>query len=182
MEILARPQTIDQALYWHLAIMESAINHRSAILAAFPGGALAATRFFGMSYEEIDAFFTEEREEIDAQAIVAIVAAAEATIRIDYFDRVQERYKDSLSLAYKELHRSLSGSSKRPPFDENGILTRMKNCGAIENHLVNDFRNVLRHRHWFAHGRYWALKTSGKSYSPMDVHAVCEMLIGSLLV
>jgi hypothetical protein len=37
-----------------------------------------------------------------------------------------------------------------------GILEHLKQSGTVAAHLVTNFRDVLRVRHWIAHGRYWS--------------------------
>jgi hypothetical protein len=178
----AEPQTLDDALAWHEAIVESVLSHRASTLASFHAGMSAAgSRFFAMSYDEIDAFFVKEREEVDGRSAITIVAAAEAAIRADYRQRVQRNLKDPLSRTYSAFHRALSAPAKvRPPFNESGIIDQIKTSGVVAGHVVAEFRRVLRMRHWFAHGRYWTLKLSGSGPAPSDVHAAAWALISAL--
>src|SRR5438874_13757168 len=125
-------QTIDDVFEWYNAVVESILAHRSAIFASVRQNALASTdRYFAMTYEEIDRFFAEERRQLDFMANLAIMASAEATLRVDYHERVVRRSSDILSKAYSAFHKSLHGTAKsRPPFDE-GILETLKKSGAI---------------------------------------------------
>jgi hypothetical protein len=176
------PQSIDAALDWHTAIVDSVLAHRAATLAAFHTGAQRiASAFFGMTYADIDAFFVAERAEVDAQAIVTIIAAAEAAIRADYRERVQDVYRDALSQAYLELHHKLPNHERaRPPFDEGGILEKLKDSGTVQAHVVTQFRDMLRQRHWIAHGRYWLLNLAANYHEPEDVHAAASVLLAAL--
>ena len=182
MQIPAEQQTIDEALAWNGAIVESVLSHRASILGAYHAGiSPPGPRFFGMSHDEIEAHFVAEQEEVDALAVVSIVAAAEAKIRQDYLGRVHRNGRDTLSQAYVAFHRKLSFRAKqRPPFDEQGILDVLKDSGVVDGHLVTLFRDVVQERHWFAHGRYWTLKLGRQKYSPLDAHVVSKNLIGAL--
>ena len=135
-----------------------------------------------MTYDEIDAHFVAEREELDRYAVVNLVAAAEAAIRLDYRDRIRHNFKDALSKIYQNFHKGLSVKAKvRPPFDESGILDQIKSSTLVPAHIVTTFRQVLRYRHWIAHGRYWAeARINATSLTPQDALVACNDFLAAL--
>ena len=181
MAILPEPQSVDEALDWHLAISDSVIAHRAAALLALANGVfMGPARFVGLTAAEIDEFFRQEQSEVDGMCVVNIVAAAEAAIRADYRERVRRNRSDALAQAYVAHQSSLSGAKvHRPDFDKGGILDALKLAHVVPDHLVTAFRRVLRLRHWYAHGRHWLLKTSIKD-DPAEVYAVSTNLLVAL--
>lgn len=182
MEKLPEPQTIDDAFQWHASITESVIQHRAAVLAALRLGSSAsiAATFMGLTEPEIDEFSRRERSEVDAMCIVNIVAAAEAAIRRDFRERIRRNRLDPLSQAYASFRKSLSGPKTwRPDFDRGGILDALKASNALHNHLVTSFRQALKVRHWYAHGRYWLLKSAAIE-EPLGIYNACRELLEAL--
>lgn len=152
------------------------------MLAAWRGGGNAATAatFIGLTEVEIDAFFDDERAEVDGMCIVNIVAAAEAAIWRDYKERVRRNQADQLSRAYTSFRKKLSGRKVwRPDFDQGGILDALKSSTIVADHLVTAFRHALRIRHWYAHGRHWLLKTNTIE-DPGAVYLTCRALLDAL--
>jgi hypothetical protein len=49
-------------------------------------------RLFGMSGEELDSYYEEILQEVDVQASLFILAATEATIRVDFLSRVYDKW------------------------------------------------------------------------------------------
>jgi len=57
--------------------------------------------FFAMGMEEIDEFFRE----LDYVAMLDLLAATEATIRLNFLTRVYGRKKDEVSRQFRELYK-----------------------------------------------------------------------------
>ena len=175
-----QPQSIDDAFAWHVALVESVRLHRIAALAAVRSGAAVEPRLIGLTADEINDLFDQQRHEIDGMCIVNIVAAAEATIRADYRSRLRTNRANPLAAAYRRFQRVLAGrKAHRPDFDRGGILDALKATAVVPNHLITDFRHALQLRHWFAHGRYWLLQTS-LADDPADVYAACSASLAAL--
>ena len=178
---LRRPpqqHTIDDARNWHSAMVEAMAAHRASVLDSLHRETVAAgTRFFGLTRDEVDLLFDADRQELDAMTILSLMASAEATIREDYLDRIARRLKDSLSAAYIALHRSLPAAQRRRPLLDEHVLEAMRNSGQVAPHLIGDFRDALRLRHWLAHGRYWTVDLGRNSYAPDDIYRVVHALI-----
>ncbi|HEX4147255.1 MAG TPA: hypothetical protein VHY91_27405 [Pirellulales bacterium] len=150
----AEPQTLDEIREWHRDVADALMVQRAAIQRAIAVASNVATRFIGMTEKDVDAWYDARRRELDRLTVLNLVASAEARIKVDYFRRVGQRLKDPLARAYREWHKTLTGKKQlRPDFDQGGILTVLKDSNLIDNNIVGRFRECLRPRHWFAHGR-----------------------------
>ena len=173
--------TLDDVRNWHEGIIESLDAHRAATLASFHGSSFVpASRFFGMTRDEIDEEFGSRREELDSLTILGLMASAEAAIREDYRRRVAGARSDTLSKAYLVLHRGLPGNQRLRPSLEDDILDTLKDSGVVSRHVIGDFRDALRLRHWLAHGRYWLLTLGKSSYAPDDIYHIAHALLAAL--
>ena len=110
------------------------------------------SRFFGMTPEEIDLFFSE----LDKVTMLDLMAAAEAAIRVDYLTRVYYRRKDHVSRKLRELYKQAGERVKL----EDGILEVWRNCKPGSKVVVSNFRAACNYRHWLAHGRYWSRRSA----------------------
>ena len=120
--------------------------------------------FLGMSSDEIDGFFRE----LDYLTMLDLITATEAAVRLEYWARVDKRYKDSLSKSLRKLY-------KRKHM--NVRLEDLLDCWTIDKPAlagrVGEFKGALHLRHWLAHGRYWD-EAFAREYSPGDVFDICS--------
>jgi hypothetical protein len=94
---------------------------------------------------------------------------------------VDGKLKDKLSVAYREWHKKLSATKqRRPDFDEGGILDELKNAGVMDNHIIGQYRECLRARHWLGHGRYWAKPAEVDRFDPDEVYERADKLLRAL--
>jgi hypothetical protein len=121
---------------------------------------LPYTDFIGLSIQEIRKRFASDRSELEKSAILSLIAAAEAYLRVDYLSRVQGKKKDSLSRAFRKL---FNEKSQRTALDKD-LLKVWKNANRRLEPEINTFTELLQFRHRIAHGRYWVNKTN-KSYT-----------------
>lgn len=105
----------------------------------------------------------------------SLTAATEAYLRVDYLSRVQGKKKDALSRAFRKL---FSEKSQRTALDRD-LLKVWKNADRKLEPEINTFTELLRFRHWIAHGRYWVNKTN-KSYTPENVYLICDSLLNAI--
>ena len=176
------PQSIDLALRWHSEISQSVMQHRASALGALQGvqSTASSASLTGLTEPEVEQFFENQQAEVDGMCIVNIMAAAEATIRHDYRQRVHRHQADSLSKAYVALKKKQRGRKAHlPDFDEGGILEALKDSSTVQGHLVTSFRHALKIRHWYAHGRHWPLKTNAL-HDPAAVHLACKELLDAI--
>jgi hypothetical protein len=137
----------------------------------------------GMTESEVEAYYDSQRRELDRLTVLNLVASAEATIRLDYFRRVDGWLKDSLARAYQKWHVTLSvNKRRRPDFDEGGIRDVLKQAHVMDNHVVGRYRECLRPRHWIGHGRYWAKPAEMDRLDPDDVFDRADALLRALTI
>ena len=133
-----------------------------------------------MTEIDVDQYHDAQRMELDRLTVLNLVASAEASIRIDYFRRVGDKLKDTLSRAYRAWHKKLSAKKRRrPDFDERGILDVLKGADVLDKHLIGRYRACLAARHWIGHGRYWAKPVE---FDPDDVSRRADELLKALPV
>ncbi len=178
----ASPQSINDVRDWYEACVESLAHHRAAVRAALRAGTPTESRFLGMTAADVDAHFAALRRNLDLLTIVDLIATGEAALRADYRRRLDRGRRDALSQAYRAFHRSLRTPQqrRRPPFDEHGILDALRDSAAVDRHLVTDFRDALRLRHWIAHGRYWKPSLDSAAHAPDDVYRTINALLTAL--
>jgi hypothetical protein len=175
------PQTLDEILDWHRGIVEALNDQRASVQTAIRTGLPVSPRFVGMTEAEVDYHYDFQQRELDRLTVLNLVASAEASIKIDYFRRVDERLKDPLSVAYRKWHKTLSAAKKRRPnFDEDGILDVLKDAKVMDNHIVGNYRECLQARHWLGHGRHWGKPVVVDKFDPDEVYDRANALLQSL--
>jgi hypothetical protein len=177
----AEPQTLDEIVDWHRGVVEALTNEWASVQRASRSGSTVAARYFGMTDTDVDAHYDAQRRELDRLTVLNLVASAEATIKIDYFRRVDGRLKDPLSVAYREWHNTLSPMKQlRPDFDEGGILDVLKDAKVMDNHVIGEYRQCLRVRHWLGHGRYWAKPVEVDQLDPDEVYNRADSMLKTI--
>jgi hypothetical protein len=177
----AEPQTLDEILDWHRGIVDALVDQRRSVNHAIRTSATVASRFIGMTEADVDVYYDAQRRELDRLTMLNLVASAEATIRRDYFRRVEEELKDQLARAYQKWHDTLSPQKRRHPnFDEGGILDVLRGAQVMQKHIIGQYRECLRVRHRVGHGRYWAKPVEVDRFDPDEVFDRTNALLQSL--
>ena len=131
-----------------------------------------ARAFRGQTWEEVEAHFQAQRRRLDLLTMFELLAMTEAILRLDLQDRVHTRRKDSLSRRFRELHKVRPRGIRL----KEHLLQLMEEEGVVTGKALNDFRRLLRLRHWLAHGRHWNPKL-GRSYTPGDVYDISRRFL-----
>jgi hypothetical protein len=179
----SEPQSLDEISEWNRGVADALRDHYTAVRAALRRGAVAKVpaRYVGMTEAELDSLHDAQREELDRLTILALVASVEASIRADYAARISGNGNDPLSKGYRAWHGTLSFRKQvRPDFDEGGILDQLRAAAVVPNHLIGNYRECLRARHWVGHGRYWDKPEAVDRFDPADVHARGTALLAAL--
>jgi len=177
----AEPQTLDEIRDWHRGIVDALVDQRTSVQHAIRTGSAIAWRFLGMTEADVDAHYDVQRRELDRLTALNLVASAEAAIKVDYFRRVGGKLKDPLARAYRKFHSTLSAKKQlRPDFDADGILKVLKKAHVMDNHIVGEYRECLRARHWLGHGRYWEKPAAVDLLDPDDVYDRASALLQAL--
>jgi len=119
--------------------------------------------FQGMSVPEFEESLRDTRQELDSQVTMALIASFEAIIRLNFRGRISRRLKDPTSKRLRGLARAWRpGEAHKASLEQ--ILDIWKQ--AVGNaQTIGRFKQLLKFRHWLAHGRYWA-QTSGITPEP----------------
>ena len=161
-------ESIPDVLGWYELQLELiALEKQRVVNSLFPGPPLDEPRYSGMSADEVNEFFQEQRETLADYTKMGFLSATEAAIRIDFVDRVEDKWKDELSRHFREVHKKYG---YRVQLEEE-ILNSWVNFETND-----DLRQALSLRHWLAHGRYWTLKC-GRQYKVGDVYDICEQAL-----
>ena len=106
-------------------------------------------QFFGMPYDDYSMAMRDLRDEAEHRAYLAIVAAAEGVLQTDFRARARARKSALLS----RESRGWWSAPRRIEVEE--ILDVWGGISGIRQAPIGEFRQLLRHRHWLAHGRYF---------------------------
>ena len=177
----AERQTLDEILEWFRGMADALIEHRASVRQATRDGSPVAARFVGMSKPDVDAHFDGQRLELERLTMLNLVASAEASITVDYFDRVRRNLKDTLSRDFQKLYDSFSPRKQLyPDFDKGGILSVLKETPGIDKNIVGQFRECLQGRHWLGHGRRWDKPVAVDQFDPDDVYNRADAILKAI--
>jgi len=125
---------------------------------------------FGLSTPaEIRASHDERLREARAASTMTLLAALEASFRVDYLQRNYLKKRDPLSRALRALY---SEKQQRVSLSDD-ILQAWLDHSNVKLALVNEIRAAFNYRHWLAHGRYWVSKL-GRRYDFERVYYLCS--------
>ena len=131
-------------------------------------------QLLGLNEAETDKLFEDQRRELEFLTMLALLATAEAILRIDFDRRVTNRLKDPLSRKYRETRRK---RKDRIRLDEDLLETLQTEVNPRS--IVSEFRAALKLRHWLAHGSHWHPKL-GRDYLPADIFDISIAVIETL--
>jgi hypothetical protein len=132
------------------------------------------SRFIGYTLEEFDNLLLGRIEETDLRSSLAVLAAVEAALRIDYLLRAKMRRKDPLSKAFRAIYRKKQENAR---FDED-LLDLWGQYYPELKRLIGELRAALHFRHWLAHGRYWERPTHGR-FDYISVYTLADILLSN---
>ncbi len=190
-----QPKTLepDAVINWHLLCTISLDQDLRRVRANMLNGLdvepyLRDALPVGSGPQDSDNYFEKCKQEIDLAAVITLVAAAEARIRLD----AKQRCKDSGDLAARlRLLTNSVSKEYQVALYENGIVDAWKDCvGSLPSVSQKDrdriltgvggFKNLFPVRHWVAHGRYWPLRGGVKQYPPVGVAKTVNRLYDTL--
>lgn len=129
-------------------------------------------RFFGYSDERVSEELRDRLKEVDRNSALVALAALEAAFRVDYVQRCEQRKKDPLSRAARQLY---VRKKERVSFEEE-ILALWKEHSTLSASEIGFIKGAFKYRHWLAHGRHWPPKF-GQAYDFKVVYS----LVGDIL-
>lgn len=174
----AQRQTLDQIMDWYAGMVDALVLQRAHVQRLIATGGAPPPRFVSMTEADLDAYYDNQRAELDRLTSFNLVASTEASLRTDFARRLHAKLTDALSSRYRAWHANLPPAKQRlPDFDEAGILDQLKEARVLDNNIVGRFRECLKPRHWVGHGRYWAKHSDVDRLVPQIVyHRATELL------
>jgi hypothetical protein len=166
-------ETIPEILEWYELQRELiALEKRRVMNSLLQGPPLSEPLYVGMTEDDVNDFFEKQRETLDDYTKLGLMSATEAAIRIDFADRVENRWKDALSRRFRDVRKEYGNRASL----EEQILDVWVSFEAGTKTAINELRQALPLRHWLAHGRYWTLKSGGR-YKVGNVYDICEQTL-----
>jgi len=111
-------------------------------------------RFFGYTPAEREEELKTRIDETGFRSILIILASLDASFRVDYESRCQKKFKDSLSRAFRDIHKK---KAERASLDEDIFEIWKIHRVECKRH-IGELRAAFKFRNWLAHGRYWKPK------------------------
>ena len=176
----SRQITVDDQWAYYEAVRAAIVRSAQAAKQSLADGASPQDpKLFGMTLAEAAQYFDALEGEADTQASLFLIAAAEATLRVDFLERVKKRRRDSVSRAFRDVYKSRRDHSKaRVRLEDDILATWAAEVPEARSH-VGTFRAALRFRHWLAHGRYWVPKL-GQRYDPSGLVQIIANLFDAI--
>ena len=131
------------------------------------------SELLSMDVDEMDAHFEGILEEIDIQSSLFILAATEATVRVDFLARVYEKRRDTVSRTFRDIYKSRCDHNKIKVRLEEDILDTWGEQLPDSKSDVGRLKGAFKYRHWLAHGRYWVPKL-GQRYDPSGLFLLID--------
>jgi hypothetical protein len=94
-------------------------------------------RFIGLSREELEKELNERLFELDKNVSLSLLSAIEASLRIDYLNRVYRREKDDLSRYFREIHKN---KANKASLEEDILSSWIKISSFIPKHFFRHYR------------------------------------------
>jgi hypothetical protein len=110
-------------------------------------------KFFGMPFDEFTEALRDLLDEIERSAYLAIVASSEALIQVDFRARKGGKASVLLQKEARELSKH-EKHGRRIVLED--VLDAWKTVPNAPVGTISQFKQLLPHRHWLAHGRYFA--------------------------
>jgi hypothetical protein len=133
-------------------------------------------RFFGYTPQQIRDELEIRLGELELNSVFSILSAVEAAFQIDYHQRCQQKKKDPLSRAFRDINKTCSG---RPDFDRHILDTWKQHMPNPWPRMLGDLRGAYSTvRHWIAHGRYWIAKP-GRKYDFVTTYNIASAVLVS---
>lgn len=133
--------------------------------------------FFGYPHDDYIAALRGLRDEVEERAYLAIVAATEGVLQSDFRARSRTKARVPLSKTAKDLLKKREKAGRRVELEE--ILDAWAAETDVPNGVTGQFKQLMSHRHWLAHGRYFVDK-GGVPTGPDFAYARANTLLAQL--
>lgn len=120
--------------------------------------------WFALPYAEFVEVLSLLRDEVEQRAYLALVAATEAVLQVDFRSRTRAKRKTLLTGHARALLWNEKKYAARVVVED--VLDAWKNVPGARKAPISEFRQLLTHRHWLAHGRYFENKAGVATDDP----------------
>jgi hypothetical protein len=128
-------------------------------------------KFIGYTVEETQREQNLRLDELDKSSVFSLLAALEASFKVDFYLRCYGRERDDLSRSLRAVFKE---KGDRISLEEDIIETWKNHFPAAKTHL-SELKGAFRYRHWLAHGRYWTPKL-GRKYDFSSVYLIAQAI------
>ncbi|MGH7272530.1 MAG: hypothetical protein ACREJ3_19040 [Polyangiaceae bacterium] len=132
--------------------------------------------FFGVPHDDFLIALRDLRDEVEERAYLAIVAAAEAMVQVDFRARINGRAAVPLRDKARALRR-MDRQGRRIVLED--VLDAWADVPGARQNPISEFKQLLHHRHWLAHDGYW-FDVVYMSADPDFALARCRALLDEL--
>ncbi|NHC41067.1 hypothetical protein G6549_13915 [Bacillus sp. MM2020_1] len=158
--------TLEQVAAYYTDSLEAIRLLKQNVLNGVPP---ISNQFVGLTVTEVREIFEAREMELDRLATFNILAATEASLRVDFHERVNKRGKSDLDRAFLRIYRE-----KRDKISlEEHIIDEWKEFKSDLRHIFTNFKGLLSYRHWLAHGRYWTPNLSLRKNDFDSLYPIC---------
>lgn len=120
--------------------------------------------WFGLPHSDFVVVLSSLRDEVEQRAYLALVAATEAVLQVDFRSRAHAKRKTLL--AGRARHSVWEEKKYAARVVVEDVLDAWKNVPGARKAPIAEFRQLLTHRHWLAHGRYFENKAGVTTDDP----------------
>jgi hypothetical protein len=129
------------------------------------------------THDELIVIREKRREELRTSCCFNILAALEASFRIDFRLRCEKKTKDPLSKKFFIIFKN----KKNLVHLEQDILECWQDFFEETNNthnkrIISELKSALKFRHWLAHGRYWIPNLGQKKYNYIYLYQLAEAI------
>jgi hypothetical protein len=127
-------------------------------------------KFIGYTPGEVEEERDRRLQYLDRSSAFNVLAALEATFKLDFDIRCDKRKKDDLSRFFRDRKKKKRGDRISL---ERDILEGWKTCSPQSKPLISEVKAAFRYRHWLAHGCCWPPKL-GRKYDFSSVYLLAQ--------
>lgn len=114
----------------------------------------ACCQFFRMPADDFRRVLREQKDRIEASSYLGIVAATEAVLQLDWRARAHARATVPLRKAARVMLDEAERHDERVTVEK--VLDAWKAAPRVRRGAVSQFKQLLKHRHFLAHGSYFS--------------------------
>lgn len=130
--------------------------------------------FIALRPSEVASLLNARISETELQSSLAVLARVEAALRTDYAKRCKQKSPDNVSIAFRKIHKK---RGKKVRLEDDILRTWRKNIQPADQKFINSLSQMLKFRHWLAHGRYWQF---GDRHDYQDVYVLADAVLSTL--